>query len=192
VIRETAEKIKKHMPFTNKADSYKLSQEDEKGLRDISMLQKESCFHNLNTCQAGLTEEAADERLKIHGPNEIVHDKAPGWYVQFLQAFVNPFIAVLIVIAVISLITDVLVVAPADRDYETIIVVSVMVFLSGFLRFWQEFRSNKAAEQLKSMVSTTASVMRDGAGKVEIDIKKLVPGDIVLLSAGSIQRPIRQ
>jgi Mg2+-importing ATPase len=186
VIRETAEKIKKRIPFANRTDSYKLSLEDEKGLRDISMLQKDSCCQSLNTFQTGLTEEIAQERLKIHGPNDIVHDKAPSWYVQFLQAFLNPFIAVLIVIAVISLITDVLVVAPADRDYETIIVVSVMVFLSGFLRFWQEFRSNKAAEQLKSMVSTTASVLREGGGKVEIDIKKLVPGDIVLLSAGDM------
>ncbi|MCZ0211921.1 hypothetical protein OZK63_41925, partial [Streptomyces sp. UMAF16] len=51
---------------------------------------------------------------------------------------------------------------------------------------WQEFRSNKAAEQLKSMVKTTATVLRNGEGKKEVDIKDLTVGDVVLLSAGDM------
>src|ERR1700676_4204866 len=108
------------------------------------------------------------------------------WYIQFLQGFINPFIGVLFVIALISLITDVLLAAPGDRDYKTVMVVAIMVLLSTLLRFWQEFRSNKAAEQLKSMVKTTATVLRQESGKREIDIKELVPGDIVFLSAGDM------
>ncbi|HEU0064326.1 MAG TPA: magnesium-translocating P-type ATPase, partial [Flavisolibacter sp.] len=67
-----------------------------------------------------------------------------------------------------------------------VIVVGVMVFLSSFLRFFQEFRSNKAAEQLKKMVKTTATVFRKETGRREIDIKELVPGDIIFLSAGDM------
>ena len=66
-----------------------------------------------------------------------------------------------------------------------------MVSLSGLLRFWQEFRTNKAAQALKSMVRTTATVLRRGPGNIgpgqeEIAIEELVPGDIIFLAAGDL------
>lgn len=143
----------------------------------------------LESHETGLTDRQVREKQERFGPNEVAHEKAPAWYIQLLQAFLNPFIGVLIVIALISLITDVFLAAPADRDYKTLIVVSIMVVLSSLLRFWQEFRSNKAAEQLKSMVKTTATVLRKGVlgpSRQEIDISGLVPGDIVFLSAGDM------
>ena len=63
---------------------------------------------------------------------------------------------------------------------------SLMILLSSLIRFWQEYRSNRAAERLKSMIKTTALVLRQDQGKKEIDIKELVPGDIVFLSAGDM------
>ncbi|MBI0151325.1 HAD-IC family P-type ATPase, partial [Bifidobacterium sp. M0353] len=67
----------------------------------------------------------------------------------------------------------------------------VMVLLSGVLSFWQEYRSNKAAQALKSMISTTATVVRRShrdinAEQLEVPIKEVVPGDIILLSAGDM------
>jgi Mg2+-importing ATPase len=158
-------------------------------LRNVARTDKNFYFAMLDTRESGLSEAQVRQKLQTFGPNEVDHEKAPAWWVQLLQAFVNPFIGILIVIALISLITDVLLAEPADRDYKTLIVVSVMVFLSALLRFWQEFRSNRAAEQLKSMVKTTVTVWRTGQlgpGKQEIDIRELVPGDIVLLSAGDM------
>jgi Mg2+-importing ATPase len=116
----------------------------------------------------------------------VSHEEAPAWYIQLLEAFLNPFIGVLIIIAAISVITDIITAPPGERDYKTVTVVSVMVLLSSLLRFWQEFRSNKATEKLKSMVKTTATVLRNGEGKLEVDIKDLTVGDIVLLSAGDM------
>ncbi|HXP50383.1 MAG TPA: magnesium-translocating P-type ATPase, partial [Bacteroidia bacterium] len=75
---------------------------------------------------------------------------------------------------------------PADRDYSTVVLVISMVLLSTIIRFWQEFRSNVAAEELKRMVKTTATVMRQNAGKKEVDIKELVPGDMIFLTAGDM------
>ena len=115
-------------------------------------------FALLASQETGLTEDQVEEKLQQFGANEVAHEKAPAWYVQLLQAFINPFIGILIVIAIVSLITDVFLAAPEDRDYKTLIVVCIMVMLSSLLRFWQEFRSNLAAEQLKSMVKTTATV----------------------------------
>ena len=53
------------------------------------------------------------------------------------------------------------------------------------LEFFEEFRSNKAAEKLKELVATNATVLRDGK-KIQIPIKEVTLGDIVLLSAGSM------
>jgi len=105
-----------------------------------------------------LSSEQVEKIQESIGFNEVEHEKAPAWYIQLLQAFVNPFIVVLIVIACISLVTDVILASREERDFKTVIVVSIMVFLSSFIRFWQEFRSNQAAEKLKGMVKTTASI----------------------------------
>ena len=134
----------------------------------------------------GLSESEVIAKRKISGVNEIAHEKAPSWYLQLFEAFLNPFIAVLIILAIISFIMDVLLAPPGEADYKTVIVVSVMVLLSSLLRFWQEFTSNRAAEQLKGMVKTTATVLRQENGKKEIDIIELVPGDIIFLSAGDM------
>src|SRR5699024_10246261 len=65
-------------------------------------------------------------------------------------------------------------------------VVAVMILISGFLSFFQEYRSSRAAEQLKSMIKTTAAVTREGKGRREIPITEIVPGDIIHLSAGDM------
>jgi Mg2+-importing ATPase len=155
-------------------------------LRQAAGVDKETLFALLSASEGGLAPDDALERQEKHGLNEIAHEKAPAWYRQLFQAFLNPFIGILIILAIVSLITDVLLAQPGDRDYKTVIVVSIMVLLSSLLRFWQEFQSNRAAEQLKSMVKTTATVLRKTMGKVELDIKQLVPGDLIFLSAGDM------
>ncbi|MBE5322035.1 magnesium-translocating P-type ATPase [Pedobacter sp. MR2016-19] len=140
----------------------------------------------LKSSEHGLSPSEVADRKKKFGFNEIAHEKAAAWYIQLFQAFLNPFIGVLIVLAVVSFIIDVMIAAPDERSYKTVIVVGVMVMLSSLLRFWQEYSSNRAAESLKSMVKTTATVLRQGKEKAEINIKDLVPGDIVFLSAGDM------
>ncbi|MGH0564816.1 magnesium-translocating P-type ATPase [Bacillus cereus] len=145
----------------------------------------------LETTEDGLSKLEASRRLSLYGLNEIAHNKTSPWYIQFLLAFKNPFIFVLLALGALSFFTD---------DIQGTIVVSVMVMLSATIRFLQEFRSQKAANQLKAMVRTTASVFRiDGfvhetknakklkqTDTTEIPIEELVPGDIISLSAGDI------
>ena len=184
MIKEAAQKIKKSFLIDTASNGFNTNAEIK--LKNASKGDKDFYLTMLNSKETGLSFDEVQNKQKQFGLNEIAHEKAPAWYLQFLQAFLNPFIGVLIVIAVISLITDVLIASPKDRDYKTLTVVSIMVFLSSFLRFWQEYRSNKAAEQLKSMVKTTALILREALGKKEIDIKEIVPGDIVFLSAGDM------
>src|ERR1700737_1554582 len=106
-------------------------------LRNASRTEKNYFFAMLDTAETGLSATKGLQKQEKYGPNEVDHEKAPAWYIQFLQAFINPFIGVLFVIALISLITDVLLAAPANRDYKTVIVVAIMVLLSTPLRFWQ-------------------------------------------------------
>src|SRR5664279_4356327 len=141
----------------------------------------------LDTARSGLTPEQVEERLERYGPNEVTHEKPPTWYFQLFHAFLTPFNGVLFAVSVVSFFSDVVFAAPEDRTFRTIIVLITMVLLSTLLRFWQEFRSNKAAEELKAMVSSTTAVLRAGMQRPqEIPISTLVPGDIVYLSAGDM------
>ncbi|NIG55093.1 magnesium-translocating P-type ATPase [Chitinophaga sp. Cy-1792] len=146
----------------------------------------EGCLDMMDASAEGLSAEQAALHLRTYGPNEVQHEKAPAWFNQLIAAFINPFIGILLIIAIISLIMDVWTAAPGEEDYKTVAMVGVMVMVSGLLRFFQEFRSNRAAEQLKSMVKTTASVLRKETGKQETDISHIVPGDIIFLSAGDM------
>jgi Mg2+-importing ATPase len=180
------EKLKAALGKNNGHQSTEFSTASALKIKQVSGQGKENYLFNLQSHELGLSPAEVKDRLHTYGLNEVAHEKAPKWYVQFFEAFLNPFIGVLVVLSIISLITDVIIQAPADRDYTTVIVISIMVILSAMLRFVQEFRSNQAAEKLKSMVRTTATVLREQTGREEIDIKQLVPGDIILLSAGDM------
>ena len=151
----------------------------------------EQTLARLQSDARGLTAQEACARLKTCGPNEVAHDNAPPALVQLLQAFNNPFIYVLMALALISFVTDYAypLRAGQETDLTGVTIIVTMVLLSGLLRFWQEFRTNKAAQALKAMVRTTATVLRrpgldEESEKQVIAVEALVPGDIVLLSAG--------
>ena len=147
----------------------------------------------LSATPAGLSAEEAKKRLDIYGRNEVAQEKAPPVYRQLLGAYNSPFIYVLLVLVAISCFTDVWLPLAQGEEAEPagIVIMSTMIILSGLLRFWQEFRTNKAAQALKSMVKTTATVRRPGDGssalsRAEVDISELVPGDVVYLAAGDL------
>ncbi|EMN1925925.1 magnesium-translocating P-type ATPase [Burkholderia ambifaria] len=151
----------------------------------------EETFKSLRTSTRGLTYDQAADRLQHHGPNEIAHDKPPHWTRQLLHAFHNPFVYVLLVLAAISFCTDVYFAAPGERDYVGMTILLTMVTISALLRFVQEFRSLRAAEKLKAMVRTTATVQRavtdtSEPARREVPMREVVVGDIVHLSAGDM------
>lgn len=108
-----------------------------------------SVHDSLQALQAhreGLTEAEVAARRAIDGLNEVAHDKpAPAW-LQLLRAFRNPFVLVLLGLAAVSYFTDIQFAAPADRDWTGIVIMLTMVTISGLLRFIQEYRSGRAAE----------------------------------------------
>jgi Mg2+-importing ATPase len=147
-------------------------------LPELCACAPEEALVRLEASKSGLTEEQVEARLDQYGPNEVTHEKPPTWYQQLFHAFLTPFNGVLFAVSVVSLFSDVIFAAPEDRSFRTIIVLITMILLSTLLRFWQEFRSNKAAEELKAMVTSTAAVLRAGMDRPqELPISSLVPGD---------------
>jgi len=170
------------------------------GLLAFGQKSKDTVLSDLQTTLAGLSYEEVHHRVKTYGQNEIAHEKPSPWYVQLFKAFVNPFIVILLLIGVASLFTDVISQPDDQRNWNEVIIIVIMVLISAILRFWQEFRSQKAAEELRALVQNKALVKRSSweenddsqitdqakSDAREIPINQLVPGDIVYLSSGDM------
>jgi len=168
-----------------KRSSHQFDPQQRKYLSQISEISIDAVLKLLHSSSKGVSENSAEERLEKFGLNEVEYDKAPSWVKQLIQSFVNPFIFILLAIVIISYFIDVYFAAPGEKDFKTVLVVSIMIVVSGLISFIQEFRNNRAAEKLKSMITTKVNVYREGRN-VEIPLKEVVPGDIVLLSAGTM------
>ena len=146
---------------------------------------KEQLFDFFHSSSSGLNEEDVEKRQEIYGLNEILHEKRKSPIVLFIKTFINPFIGILTVLALVSLVIDVIMAPPEEKEWSGVIIISVMVLLSVIMRFWQEQKSGEATSALMRMVKNTCAVIRDGEMD-EIDNRQLVPGDIVHLAAGDM------
>lgn len=143
-------------------------------------------YQKLDTSENGLSTEAVEYSRKLHGNNKITQEKKESFVHKMFKAFITPFTMVLILLAVISFVTDYVVAEPGERDLTAVIIISIMVLISGTLTLVQSVRSTKAAEKLISLVKITATVTRKNAPKKELLIEQLVVGDMVHLSAGDM------
>ena len=136
----------------------------------------------------GLSTREAAARLARDGPNEVEHEAPLPWWRHLWHCYRNPFNLLLTALAVVSYLS---------ADARATVVIGVMVVLATVIRFVQEGRSHRAAESLKAMVGNTATVIRrasarqvagphDEPRRVEIPIRNLAPGDLVVLSAGDM------
>lgn len=157
-----------------------------RNLMESSKMEKYILLSRLKTREKGLDFVDVELLSEQYGSNEISHEKPLSWYRQLADAFVNPFSGVLLAIAAVSFVTSVLLAKPGEKDPSAVVVILILLLLSGGLRFFQEFRSGREAEGLKGYVKTTATVMRRENGREEINMADLLPGDIVLLSAGDM------
>ncbi|HIR92498.1 MAG TPA: cation-translocating P-type ATPase [Candidatus Egerieimonas intestinavium] len=123
---------------------------------------------------AGLTEQEAARRLEEYGPNVLRGEKREGILQRFLAQLNDPLIFVLLVAAAISILL---------REWEDMGIILAVVILNGTVGVIQEGKAQKALEALKDLAAPHALVCREGKVR-EIEAKKLVPGDLVLLDAG--------
>lgn len=133
--------------------------------------------------EKGLSTKQVKDKIDKYGYNIISKSKEKKWYNYFFESLFSKFNLILLGIAVVLFYTDVIL---AEKpSYANIIVIIVLVLISTFLEFFEEFKSNKAAAKLKEMVATQSTVIRNGK-KIKILNKDIVIGDIVVLSAGDM------
>jgi len=148
---------------------------------------KKLVYGYYETGRWGLTDEAVEERRRQFGANEITRERRDRGLVMFIKTFINPFIGILMGLALVSLVIDILMVEPQEREWATVIIIGAMVLLSAILRFSQEWKSSQASEALQKMVKNTVSVYRNGNhSSIEVNISDVVPGDVVYLAAGDM------
>lgn len=133
-------------------------------------------FVDLTTAPSGLSQADAESRLKRYGPNSIDATGKSSVFGLFFSQFQSPLVLILVFAAIVS--------AFAGEWPDALIVIAI-VLGSTTLGFWQEFRASGAVEKLRSHVTIKSRVVRDGQTR-ELLSRDLVPGDVVLLSAGSL------
>jgi Mg2+-importing ATPase len=149
--------------------------EHERRLAEACALSPEEALRTLGTTERGLSGEEVENRRQEFGRNE-VSQKTSGFLNRTYHRLANPLVVQLLIIAGVSFFMG---------DIRAAVVVLTMLIISVVLSMVQEERSGQAVEKLRAMVRTTANVMRDGK-ESEIPLAEIVPGDVVVLDAGSL------
>ncbi|MDE1818059.1 MAG: magnesium-translocating P-type ATPase [Thaumarchaeota archaeon] len=131
-------------------------------------------LESLKTSSDGLTSKEANLRLEKFGSNVLNKQKKSDVFTLFLSQFKSPIIIILLIAAALSLFL---------QDSTDSIIIFIIILISSMLGFFQEHRATNAVKKLLEMVRITSTVIRDTANK-EIPSEEIVPGDVVLLSAG--------
>jgi Ca2+-transporting ATPase len=136
-------------------------------------LEAEEIMHVLRTSKNGLSTIEAKERLKKFGYN-LIYERKKRLIEIFIRQFKSFLVAILLIAVVIS--------AAIGNFLDAAIILFILI-LNAFLGFFQEYKAERALEELKELTSPKAVVIRDGR-KTEIHAKELVPGDIIFIEAG--------
>lgn len=136
----------------------------------------EELMRQLDATPQGLTTSEAERRLREYGPNSLDKEQRFQVLFDFLRLFANPLIIILLIASSVSF---------ALKQQVDGVIIILMVLLGILLNFYQEYQSRRAVEALRQQVASTALVIRDGREQ-ELPVSCLVPGDVIILNAGSI------
>lgn len=130
---------------------------------------------------AGLKQEQIFESRSKYGSNEQISKTTVIHCIR--RAFINPFSIILFVLAVVSLVTDVLLPDKYGQSFSSVIIICVMLLLGAVVRLIQELRAKRVADRLTQLAQTTVSVCRDHIWQ-EVPSEELIVGDLVRIEAG--------
>ena len=151
--------------------------------------QEEICSF-LESSVEGMETGRVENSRRKYGRNVVSGGTENSLAHRIFHAFINPFTAILLVLAGVSAYTDIILAQQGEKNGVTVGIIAAMVLISGLLRFAQETKSGNAAEKLSEMIRSTAAVTRIGEkGRPiteEIPMEELVVGDVVQVSAGDM------
>jgi len=133
-------------------------------------------FQRLGASNTGLKSEEARQRLSQFGANELKATSRAAVFTLLIGQFKSPIIIILIGAAIL---------AAFLQDASDAVIILVIVSASGLLGFWQEYGAAGAVAKLRAVVETKTRALRDGVGCL-VPLAEIVPGDMVVLSAGGI------
>jgi Mg2+-importing ATPase len=130
----------------------------------------------LGTDPRGLTAAEAARRLAVHGPNRLMPRRRTGVLRELVRQFKEPIVLILLVATVLSLLLG---------DRADALIILGIVLLSGLLGFWQEHIASVTVAKLLERVQIRVDVRRGGT-VVSVPPEEVVPGDVLVLSAGDV------
>lgn len=148
----------------------------EHRLRQLCVRPVDEAYSVLDSREGGLTADEAERRIAEYGSNVLFTKRKPTFPEEIWDRVRNPLVIQLLIICLISMIMG---------DLRSVVVVGGMIMLSVGLAYFQEKRSDRAAEKLQNLVKTSVSVIRDGRER-QVPISGVVPGDVISLAAGSV------
>ncbi len=160
----------------HKHQDHKLPDQIFDNLKKAALSEYKSVLKIYKTKASGLEKNEVNKRLKKYGLNETLGQRPKPMWLKLILAFKDPLIILLIILAAISLTTG---------SISSVIMILSMVFLSVFIKFYQEAKAQNAASSLEKIVKISTLVLREREEK-KVALKKIVPGDIILLSAGDM------
>lgn len=173
----------------------KVNKFDQEHFKNISLkihenseIPNEQLLKKFNSSVDGLSEVQIKENESKYGNNDTKSKKESPIAVQFAKAFINPFVFVLLIIAIISYLTGAcwLFVPKSQQSWSQIYIIILLIVIGGVIQFSQEYRSGRAAKALENFVKNTCLVKRNNNDFEQIETKELVIGDIVKLRTGDI------
>ncbi len=139
-------------------------------------LTQDDAFASLGSSPAGLSSAEAEARLVRFGPNTMQRRRRTDALSLLIRQFESPIILILVVATILSGVLG---------DVTDAVIILAIIVLSGLLGFWQERGATRSVEALMAAVLVKAEVFRDGT-IVEVPVRDVVPGDVVLLNAGDV------
>ncbi|MBP5256790.1 MAG: magnesium-translocating P-type ATPase [Mycoplasma sp.] len=163
-----------------------LSSEQNQTLLSFAKLDSKDVLNRLKTSDNGLKLKDIESLREKCGYNIFSTKKKHGVWIKIINAFLNPFSAILAVIAMSIVLTPIFASKQIEAsNWISFVIISSMIILSGAIKLFQEGRSSKASEKLKQMIKTTTAIKRNDVIK-ELPIEEVLPGDIIKLSAGDM------
>jgi len=145
-------------------------------LENFWNLTKEDIFKNLSASDKGLSTDEAGKRIKQFGANTFKSSLRSSAIILFLLQFKSPITLLLIGAALLSM---------GLGDFSDAAIILFIIFFSSLLGFWQEKGATNAVDELLKMVQIKCRIVRDEK-ETELPVENVVPGDIIVLSAGDV------
>ena len=140
----------------------------------LASIPPDDVYALLESCPDGLTLPEAQQRQSTYGMNQLQAEKKKPLFIKFLANFTHLMAILLWVGGLVAFIA---------RMPQLAIAVWSVNLINGLFSFWQEFRAEKASEELRKLLPTYARVLREGS-ETRILAEELVPGDVVLFAEG--------